>query len=559
MNIYKKLTFRISFALLIMCLCTLSAEAKVKLPVLVADGMVLQREQPVKIWGTADAGESVQIQFLKNKFPVTTKGKKVKTVITTLADEQGNWSVTLPAMKAGGDFILKINEIEIKNILIGDVWLFSGQSNMELQIRRVMDMFADEVKSYENTKIRYLKVPYAYDFNSPQSDIPEAEWKVLNQENVMEYAALCYFFAKAIYEKTGVPVGIINSSWGGTPVEAWISEDGIKEFPMYLNDKRKYENDDYVSQLKQVESLGQRLWSESLYRGDVGLHEQTPWFAANYDDNDWDNVEMFSKTWGSNGLNPINGSHWFRKQVEIPQSWAGKDAILRMGCIVDADSIFVNGTFVGAISYRYPPRIYTIPAGLLKAGKNNITVRLISNGGYPSFVEDKPYKIICDKEEVSLEGEWKHRIGARMPSAPSSTGFQNKAVGLYNGMIAPLLNYTTSGVIWYQGESNVSRRNEYAALLSAMIADWRESFNSPELPFYIVELADYMADNDYGKKGWKEMQQIQGQAAEKNHNTKLIPNSDIGEWNDIHPLDKKTVGNRVAESVWETINKKQIK
>mgnify|MGYP000802558838 FL=1 len=544
---------RLSLAVLL-CLCATSmVDAKVKLPALISDGMVLQREQPIKVWGTADAGESVQVKFLKNATPTGVKGGKLKVAYTVTADANGRWTLTLPAMKPGGPYILQVNDIELKDILVGDVWLCSGQSNMELPVSRVTDMFRDEIAAYENTNIRQLKVPNIFNFHAPQADLPDyVAWKPLTQENVMNFSALAYFFAKAMYEKNSIPIGLINSSWGGTPVEAWISEEGLKEFPKYINEKRQYEDDAYLKSIKQTEGLNFYRWNTSLYRGDAGLHETTPWYAANYNDKDWQTVDLFSTDWGSNGLNPINGSHWFRKKVEVPQEWNGKEATLRLGCIVDADSVYVNGTFVGTVSYQYPPRIYTIPAGVLKAGKNTVTIRLISNNGYPHFVKEKPYKIICGNEEVSLQGEWKYRLGASMPPAPGMMFFCYKPVCLYNAMIAPLQNYGIRGVLWYQGESNVDRRNEYAALLTAMIADWRSTFGNPELPFYIVELADFLSRDDVsGRQAWAEMRKEQAKVAETNRNTRLIRNSDLGEWNDIHPLDKKTLGQRAAESALE--------
>lgn len=548
---------RLSLAVLL-CLCATSmVDAKVKLPALISDGMVLQREQPIKVWGTADAGESVQVKFLKNATPTGVKGGKLKVAYTVTADANGRWTLTLPAMKPGGPYILQVNDIELKDILVGDVWLCSGQSNMELPVSRVTDMFRDEIAAYENTNIRQLKVPNIFNFHAPQADLPDyVAWKPLTQENVMNFSALAYFFAKAMYEKNSIPIGLINSSWGGTPVEAWISEEGLKEFPKYINEKRQYEDDAYLKSIKQTEGLNFYRWNTSLYRGDAGLHETTPWYAANYNDKDWQTVDLFSTDWGSNGLNPINGSHWFRKKVEVPQEWNGKEATLRLGCIVDADSVYVNGTFVGTVSYQYPPRIYTIPAGVLKAGKNTVTIRLISNNGYPHFVKEKPYKIICGNEEVSLQGEWKYRLGASMPPAPGMMFFCYKPVCLYNAMIAPLQNYGIRGVLWYQGESNVDRRNEYAALLTAMIADWCSTFDKPELPFYIVELADFLSKDDVGgRQAWAEMRKEQAKVAETNRNTRLIRNSDLGEWNDIHPLDKKTLGQRAAESALETDNK----
>ena len=537
--IYDKI--RLGVAVLL-CFCTaLQTDAKVKLPALISDGMVLQREQPVKIWGTADAGESVSVTFMKKKYAAT-------------ADNNGHWSVTLPSMKAGGPYLMRINDIKLNDILIGDVWLCSGQSNMELPVSRVTDMFATEINEYSNERIRQIIIPKVYNFHAPQETLSATSWKPMTQENVMNFSALAYFFAKEMYEKTKVPVGIINSSWGGTPIEAWISEEGLKEFPIYINDKRLYEDDAYCAHIKKLEGESFYRWNLSLYRSDAGLHEKTPWYASNYDDSNWQTVNMFSRTWGNDGLNPIAGSHWLRQNVEIPQTWNNKEVTLRLGCIIDADSVYVNGTFAGTTGYQYPPRIYRIPAGILKPGVNNITVRIISNGGQPEFVQEKPYKLICDDESINLKEEWKYRLGTPMPAAPNMMFFCYKPVCLYNTMIAPLQHYTLRGTVWYQGESNVSRRNEYATLLTAMMADWRRTFSQPELPFYIVELADYLSKEDIsGRKAWAEMRLEQAKAAQTTPNAFLIRNNDLGEWNDIHPLDKKTLGRRVANKVLETL------
>ena len=530
--------FKVSMCVVaLLYFCSLSSDAKVKLPTIISDGMVLQRDCPIKLWGTADSNENITIQLLNNTYQ-------------TKADDNGNWLITLPAYNYGGPYTLQINDINLNDILIGDVFLCSGQSNMELPVNRVTDMFLAEINEYENTQIRHIKVPNAYNFHEPQADVVSAKWTSATQPDVMKFSALAYFFAKALYDKTNVPIGIINSSWGGTPVESWISEEAISAYPKYLHDKWRYEDDDYIQSIKKLEAQNNYRWNTSLYKADMGLHDTPVWYASNYDDSSWQTVDLFSNQWASNGLNSINGSHWFRKTVEIPQSWNEKEATLRLGCIVDADSVFVNGVFVGTTSYQYPPRIYKIPAGTLKAGNNNVTVRLISQNGSAHFVKDKPYKIICGNEEISLEGDWQYQLGCAMPQSPSTTFFNYKPVGLYNAMIAPLKNCSFTGAIWYQGESNVSNRNEYCDLLSTMITDWRHTFNDNELPFYIVELADFLALDNPGRAAWAEMRQVQAKVAEHNYKTVLIPNSDLGEWNDIHPLDKKTLGNRVTDSVW---------
>lgn len=526
--------FKVKVICFILCFAQV-CEAKVKLPALISDGMVLQREQCINVWGTADPGESVKISFLKKKY-------------TTQADAEGNWQVVLSPIKAGGPYTMTINELEIKNILVGDVYLCSGQSNMELPISRVTDMFRAEVKHYTNRMIRHIKVPLNYDFQTPLSDIKPANWKELDPQNAMQFSALGYFFAKAMYEKNNIPVGLINSAVGGSPVEAWISEEGLKPFPKYLSERDIYQSDELIASIRNNERLQSARWHEVLYKNDPGMHEPTLWFEAQYNDSDWKTVDLFDTSWNNNGVSPKHGSHWFRKEIEISPELAEQEAILRMGCIVDADSVYVNGTFVGTVSYQYPPRIYKVPQSVLKAGKNVVTVRLVSYNGRPHFVPEKPYKFVFAQDEVSLEGQWKYKQGAPMPQGPGQTFFQYKPTGLYNAMIAPLRNCSFKGAIWYQGESNANRYNEYYDLLTAMIADWRTTLKA-RLPIVIVELAEFGRPD-----GWDTFRAVQKKVAEDTPDAALAPAKDLGEWNDIHPLNKKEAGIRVATEMSKLIN-----
>ena len=529
-----------------MILAALNAFGAVRIPSVLSDGMVLQRNRPITVWGWAESGESFEVAWNGNLY-------------TVAAETDGTWQLELPAMPAGGPFVMKIGDIELNDILIGDVFLCSGQSNMELPVRRVTDMFAEEISEYENDLIRHYVVPQTFDFNKECDDTPAASWKPCTQENVMDFSALAYFFAKDLYKKTGVPVGLVNASWGGTPVEAWMSENALQPFPKYINEKNIYEDEGYLQRIKQLEGEEFYRWNTALDQGDPGLTGDIKWYSPDLDDSGWKTVNMFSQDWGNDGLNPVGGSHWLRKDITVPAAMEGQEAIIRMGCIVDADSVYVNGHFVGNTTYQYPPRIYKIPAGILKAGTNNVTVRVISNGGQPSFVPEKPYKIICGTKEISLEGKWKYRQGAPMPQAPSMMFFFYKPVCLYNAMISPLRNMEFQGVLWYQGESNVERRNEYAALLNGMIKDWRRTFNDLDLPFYIVELAEFLhKDDDEGRQAWAEMREEQAKAAKISGHAVLIKNEDLGEWNDIHPLNKKTLGARVAKAALKDI-RKQLK
>ncbi|MCM1504281.1 MAG: sialate O-acetylesterase [Muribaculum sp.] len=542
-----------------------SSDAAVKLPSILTDGMVVQRDQPVKIWGSADPGEKVTVKVLQGK------------TVSTEADTNGAWAVELPALKTGGPYTIVVNDITLSDVLSGDVFLCSGQSNMELPVSRVTDMFLDEINSYVNPSIRQVIVPKEVEFHTPLNDMKRVHWISVDSANVMQFSALAYFFAKDLYERTGVPVGIINSSWGGTPVEAWISESYLAPYPRAINEKRIYEDDAYRDQIKALERINFYRWDNTLWQSDPGMHGDVKWFDKEFDDSSWDSVDLISgesttdglvtgddlhcvwkgSKWATDGYKPVNGSHWLRKNVILSSESAGKEAVLRLGCIVDADSVYVNGNFVGTTSYMYPPRIYKVPAGVLQAGDNNITVRLISKNGEAHFVPEKPYKLIVDGKDYSLEGVWRYHLGSPMPSSPGMEFYCYKPTALYNSMISPLVNLPLAGVVWYQGESNVSRRNEYPMLLETMIENWRDAFSDAGLPFYIVELADFLHPSDtYGRGTWAEMRKFQAQVADETPGVTLIKNSDLGEWNDIHPLDKKTLGHRVADAVIKNSNKK---
>ena len=533
----NKRTVFAAFALLSL----LPALGAVKLHSLIGDGMVVQRGMPVKLWGTASPGETISVS-------VDSNGLQASAV----AEEDGNWMLSLPALPAGGPYEIVVNDIIIRDVMSGDVFLCSGQSNMELPVRRVTEMFGPEVSSYSNPDIRQFLVPQTTSFHGPQSDLPGSGWKSCTPQNALDFSALAYFFAKKLNAETGVPVGIINSSWGGTPVEAWISEPTLARWPDKFSQKRLYEDDGYRERIKNLEGENYFRWNTLLDGSDPGLTEDVKWYAESLTDAGWDEVDLINTRWGLDvDRRPINGAHWLRRHVSLDKKQASRDAVLRLGCIEGADSAYVNGVFVGTVGYQYPPRIYRVPSSLLHAGDNVVTVRVISGGGEPKVVPEKPYSLTFDDgEEISLEGTWKHRLGARMSQGPGMMFWHYTPVVLYDAMVNPLFNYPVAGVVWYQGESNVSNRDQYFDLLSAMMADWRKGYGREELPFYIVELADFLHPSDVGgREAWAEMRRQQKRVADSDCHAVLIKNGDLGEWNDIHPLDKKTLGNRVADAV----------
>lgn len=514
---------KILFTLVVLLSCYV-LEAKVRLPRLISNGMILQCDTEIKIWGWASPGERVCLNFLEETY-------KVK------ADKEGNWSVILPAQKAGGPHVMKVNDILVKDILFGNVWLCSGQSNMELPIRRVLDLYRAEVQSVNNPNIRHFKVPLKYDFTEVKDDLDGGTWQTTNPENILDFSAVAYFFAQELYDKYKVPIGLINSSAGGSPAEAWISMDAVKKYPVYEAEAQKCATEGYIDNVRQKEQAKNDIWYTQMMKLDKGLGI---WDKEYVNTADWKDYYL-PGLWCDKAMNIGSGVIWLRRLFELSAEDAGKQATLRLGYIIDADSAFINGKFVGTTGYQYPPRIYDIPKGVLKAGKNSVTVRVVTNpnGG---FQEDKPYKLVLDNKTIDLTGTWKYAVGAVLSSAPSTTFFQYKPTGLFNSMIAPISNYKLKGVIWYQGESNLGRAKEYENLLQDLINNWRSEFNTPDLPFIYVQLPEL-------NKAWKqptesdlaELREAQRKALNLPA-TGMAVTLGLGEWNDIHPLNKKEVG-----------------
>lgn len=516
-----------------------SSAAEVRLPSVLSEGVILQRDRPIVIWGKADPGEKVDVRLAKRK------GSAVAAADST-------WSVTLKPLEAGGPYTLEVNDLKVNDVLMGDLYLCSGQSNMELMVSRVRDFYADEIDTYANDRIREFKTPKEHAFHGPRTDVSPSRWKKVQKSEVNKFGALVYFMAKELYQRNGnVPVGIVNSSWGGSKIETWLSDEAVSRYPEMANRLRLVEDDTFRALTGQAEDRASYLWYKTMIGSDPGYHNGRHWASPALDDSGWAEVELLGRDWGNIDGKPANGSHWMRRSFEIAPDKAGKPAELRLGCIVDADSVWVNGKFVGFTSYQYPPRIYQVPEGLLKEGVNNVTVRIVSNSGTPHFVPEKPHKFIfADGTEVSLEGKWRHAPGALMPKAPVRTDFFQNPTTLYNGLIAPMANLPFSGVVWYQGESDVDIRGRYCELMKTLIADWRTLFATKELPFYIVELADFLHPSDTGgRAAWQEMRDAQKRAADETDNAWWIKNGDIGEWNDIHPRDKKTPGKRTADAI----------
>ncbi len=510
--------------------------AQVKLPRLVQDSMILQRDASIKIWGWASKNEKISIKF-------NNKAYKTK------ADADGKWSVFLSPMKAGGPHTMDItgkNKITLKEILIGDVWFCSGQSNMVHQMNIHDVTYAKDIAEANNPQIRHFSISTLTNLQEPQNDLPTGYWKPAIGDDVRPFSAVAYFFARKIYEKYHVPIGIINASVGGTPIEAWTSEEGLKNFSPLITTIQKNKDTAYINSLNRPQVANT---NRSQQQTDLGLAGQTKWFDISYEPKGWRNINI-PGYWEDQGIKDLNGVVWYRKEIEIPASMIGKPAKVFLGRIVDADELYINSKKIGITTYQYPQRRYNAPADVLKAGKNIFVIRITNTAGKGGFVPDKPYCIFSGSDTVDLKGTWQYKVGDVYVPGAGGGGFgffaQNQPAALYNAMVAPVINYAVKGFLWYQGESNTGRAEEYARLQPAMIADWRSKWKLPEAPFLYAQLPGFM-DYNYlpSESNWAALRESQLKSLSV-PNTAMAVTIDLGEWNDIHPDNKKDVGERLA-------------
>ncbi|AYL95643.1 sialate O-acetylesterase [Mucilaginibacter celer] len=527
------MTLKKLLSLIAIILTSFISRAEIRLPVIMSDGMVLQRNQKIKIWGWAAPSEHVTIQFRNRKFK-------------TLASGDGKWLITLPPTEAGGPYTMDIdgsNHIQLKDILIGDVWLCSGQSNMVHQMELHKVRYAKEIAGAKNAAIRQFAITNRANMQNPQEDVPGSKWKKADSAGIGEFSAVAYFFAKALYQKYHVPIGLINSSWGGTPIEAWMSEESLRDFADIELLIKRNRDTAFLNSLRK-----DALANKSVpYQQDKGLTEK--WFDPGYITKGWRRIAV-PGYWEDQGIRNLDGVVWYRREVNIPQSMLNSQVKIFLGRIVDADVVYVNGKQIGSTSYMYPQRRYNIPPNTLKPGKNLFVVRVTNNSGKGGFVPDKPYQLICGADTIDLTGYWQYKVGlVNKPEGSVAGGgiaVQNQPTALFNSMIAPITNYNIIGFVWYQGESNTGNPTQYAKLQPAMIRDWRLKWQMANAPFLFVQLPGFMEMNYLPSESqWAQFREAQA-ASLSVPNTAMAVAIDLGEWNDIHPDAKKEVGERLA-------------
>jgi len=436
------------------------------------------------------------------------------------------------------------NKISLHDILIGDVWFCAGQSNMVHQMKLHSVYYPDDIPNANYPDIRQFWVPNTTNLQSPQNDLPGGSWKWANPTDVKEFSAVAYFFAKDLYQKYHVPIGIINASWGGVPIESMMSEESFQSFPDILKTVEKNKDTGYVN------SVNRRSFGNTLRMKrpeDEGMTEK--WFSTSYQPKEWHRIAV-PGFWADEGAKGLNGVVWYRREIDVPASMVNVPAKVFLGRIVDADELYINGNKVGSTGYMYPQRRYALPDSTLKAGKNLFVVRVTNNFGKGGFVPDKPYELIAGNDTIDLTGYWQYKVGLlnvpRRGFGGFSIALQNQPTALYNSMIAPLINYNVKGFVWYQGESNTGKPDTYAKLQPVMITDWRSKWKEGDLPFLFVQLPGF-GDYNYlpSESQWATFREAQANSLSV-PNTAMAVAIDLGEWNDIHPDRKKPVGDRLA-------------
>jgi sialate O-acetylesterase len=531
---------------LIVTLAAPMAQATVRLPALVGSHMVLQRERPIPVWGWASPNEAVTISFRGKTYPAK-------------PGADGRWQATLPAQPAGGPYSLTVkgqNTIELTDILVGDVWLASGQSNMEMPIKDQPGGFSpvqnadQEIAGANFPNIRLFTVTKAVAYR-PQADLSGTGWQVCSPATVGRFSAVAYFFGRDIYQQYKVPQGLISSNWGGTPAEAWVGAEGLRAFPEFQPRVQDFaQRTNNLAADQEVFNTQLRTFMQNIRAHDKGyLAGKQTWAAPGFDAHAWPQMTLPGLWESTPGLNNYNGIIWFRKDIDLPASAAGQPLTLALGQIDDADSTWFNGVKVGSTQGYNQPRVYQVPGALVKAGRNVVAVRVEDTGGGGGiWGEPAALRLTYGGNTLSLAGPWQYQVGLDpkdLPVPPFPGGPQMAPTTLYNGMIAPVLPYAIKGVIWYQGETNADRAEQYRTLFPALIADWRTRWGY-QFPFLFVQLANYMAATPQpAESAWAELREAQARTLAVSH-TGMATAIDIGEAGDIHPRNKQDVGHRLA-------------
>lgn len=523
----------------------------VRLASIFTDNMVFQREAPIRVWGEAAPGARVQVSLA---------GKSARA----RADEAGKWLATLPELAAGGPHVLEVvagDRVERGNILIGDVWLCSGQSNMAwplLSGTARVNRAEEEIAAANWPQIRLVTIARKGELE-PQEDVNTAGWEECSPETIPAFSAVGYFFGRELHQHLGVPIGLINSSYGGTMVETWTSDAGLRTVPGFVPLLDALASD--PSHLERIKSAADEQfaqWLATLNAEDLGCKPgEYAWAAETLDMAEWTPANLPGH-WETNGYPELDGIMWYRKEIELPEGWAEAPLRMRLGSVNDRLQVWVNGTLVQPWTHNAIAEAgFDLPAGLMRPGRNVVAARIYDTGGTGGLYGTADTFWLRRAGEsgadLSLAGAWHCRVGAALSGFAAMPGTPlwhpdspNGTSRLYNAMIAPITQFPVRGVIWYQGESNASRAAQYREAFPAMIKDWRAQWDDPNLPFLFVQLANFMERKEQPEEAaWAELREAQQLALEL-PNTGMATIIDIGEADDIHPQNKQDVGKRLA-------------
>ena len=530
------------------------ASAEVRVPSIIGDNMVLQQGQKDRVWGWAAPGERVTVTF---------NARTARAV----ADDRGRWQVFIGPLKAGGPFTLTVagtNTLTFKNVLVGEVWVCSGQSNMEFILQNAQGGPQDAAQA-DYPEIHLFTVQKKTS-DAPLEDV-QGRWVVTTPKEAAAFSAVGFYFGRELYRRLKIPVGLIHTSWGGTPAEAWTSRTALAAEPAFKAILERYEKE--LRDLPRLQREHARLlaeWERQYAVQDAGNKGEALGYARPEQDlAGWKKMNL-PQLWETAGLN-LDGSIWFRKAFDVPQGWVGRDLTLSLGPIDDYDTTYFNGTRVGSMGPDTPdaymiPRVYRIPGSLVRAGRNVIAVRVFDRMGGGGFGAAPGVMSLAPAgarqgEAVSLDGPWDYKEETVVPSKPVDYSNypgpppgpknQNSPSVLYNAMLAPLTPFRIRGAIWYQGESNAGRAYQYRALFPAMIRDWRAAWSEGDFPFYFVQLANWKArKTDSIDSEWAELREAQLMTMRSVPHTGMAVTIDIGNPDDIHPRNKLDVGLRLA-------------
>jgi len=535
--------------ILLSCLCVFvinTSHAQLVLPACFTDNMVLQQQTKVNLWGTETPGKNFTI--------ITSWNNKTYHVTS---DPQGDWKLKVNTPAYGGPYSIKFDDGRItalNNILIGEVWVCSGQSNMEMQLTGfygdILNLNFELADAANYPEIRMLKIDNKTSFTPLTNVQTKGGWAICNPQTVRDFSAVGYFFAKNLFIDKHIPIGIINSTWGGTVAEGWTSGSALKTMPAFAPFVNATEGGLTQEKIDAQYQKDVNNWIDSINVKDPAYQQgKLLWAEPGFDDSAWPKMNL-PTYWEQAGIPDYDGTMWFRKKVTIPAAWAGKDLKLNIGGIDDYDVSYFNGDEIGHTELFIYKRSYTVPGNQVKAGENTIAIRVFDNGGLGG-INKGPLQLSLANDTtgtVDLAGEWVfHKANELklLPQPPALSNSPNRPTLIYNAMINPILPYTIKGVIWYQGESNADRAQQYRQLFPLLINDWRQKWNEGNFPFYFVQIANYAATEQPPAANWPALRDAQ-QSTLSVPNTGMAVTIDIGDEHRIHPQNKQEVGRRLA-------------